>query len=99
MARNVVIGVSVSSGIFQGYPFRNLIVHTTKEDKKCIGLRAEPYKIKFSYLRTGLNLTMEEEDIMKLEASDFKNLIGKEVQPTFDQFRNCIGLVIFGVDK
>jgi hypothetical protein len=99
MARNKVIGVSVSAGKFEGYDYRNLMVHTTKEDSKCVGLRAETFKIKFKFLNDGLNLNMKESDVMKLEASDFQNLIGKEVMPTFDQFRNCIGLVVFGSDK
>lgn len=99
MARNKVVGVSVSAGRFEGFDYRNLIVHTTKSDDKCVGLRAEQFKIKYRFLNDGLNLNMKPEDVMKLEASDFQNLIGKEVMPTFDQFRNCIGLVVFGSDK
>ena len=41
MANSKVVGISVSSGEYKGYPFKNLVLHTLRRDEHTEGERTE----------------------------------------------------------
>ena len=88
MANSKVIGISVSKGKYEGYDYKNLILHTVRKDQYTEGERAEQIKVKFKNLGEALNLNKTAAEIDRLLPSDFSNLIGKEIICYYDQYRN-----------
>lgn len=99
MARSKVVGISVSKGEYQGYPFKNLVLHTLRSDEHTEGERAEQVKIKYKNLDEALNLNKTSAEIDKLLPYDFRNLIGREISVYYDQYRTVTQVVVYGDTK
>ena len=99
MARNQVVGVSVSVGEYQGFPYKNLILHTTRADEHTEGLKTETVKIKYKVLNDALNLNKTAAEIDRLTPADFKNLIGKEITVYYDMYRNVNSVIVYAPEK
>ena len=99
MSKIKVIGVSVSAGEYKGYAFKNLVLHTTREDIHTNGLRAEQIKIKFRNLSDALNINRSAAEIDRLTPADFQNLIGKEISAYYDQYRQVTQIVVYGDEE
>ena len=96
MAKCKVVGVSLSSGEYQGFQFKNLVLHTLRKDEHTEGERSEQIKIKYKYLNNAFNLDKTAAEIDRLLPVNFSDLIGKEVEAFYDQFRNVTSVVVYG---
>lgn len=67
MANSKVVGISVSSGEYKGYPFKNLVLHTLRRDEHTEGERTEQFKIKYKNLGSALSLNKTAAEIDRLE--------------------------------
>ena len=99
MAKPKVIGVSVSSGKYEGYDYKNLIIHTARKDDYTCGERAEQIKVKYKNLNDVLGLDKTAAEIDRLQPSDFSNLIGREIDCYYDRFRNVSSIIVYGADE
>ena len=99
MAKSKVIGISVSSGKYEGYDYKNLVLHTTRTDEHSEGLRAEQLKIKYKILNEALNLNKTAAEVDRLLPKDFVNLIGKEIDVYYDQYRNVKQIIVYSPEK
>lgn len=99
MAKNKVIGVSVSVGEYQGFPYKNLILHTTRTDDHTEGLKCETVKIKYKALNEALSLNKTAAEIDRLTPADFKNLIGKDITVYYDMYRNVSSVIVYAPEK
>lgn len=94
MANPKVIGVSVSKGKYEGYDYKNLVLHTVRRDQYTEGERAEQIKVKYKNLDIALGLNKTAAEIDRLIPSDFSNLIGKEIEVYYDQYRNVNHIIV-----
>lgn len=102
MEKTIVIGITESGpDIYQGKPYHNLVLHTSRTDdnKNVVGSRAEQLKIKYAKLNDMFNLGISQEAVEKLTPHDFQNLVGKEVKVYFDRFRNVDSVQVIGDNK
>ena len=99
MAKSKVIGVSVSSGEYQGFNYKNLVLHVTRKDEHTEGLRAEQVKIKYKNLNEALSLDKTAAEIDRLTPRDFQNLIGKEISVYYDQYRAVSSIIVYAPEK
>lgn len=94
MANQKVVGVSVSKGEYQGFNYKNLVLHTLCKDEHTEGERAQNIKIKYKNLNTALSLNLTAAEVDNLLPKDFINLIGKEIQVYYDQYRTVTAVVV-----
>ena len=97
--KHKVIGIYISQGEYKDNPYKKLVINVTRKDDKTEGLRAEQYKIKYADLNDALNLNMAQTEVEKLLPKDFANLIGKEVDFFYDQWKNVKSVIIFDTPK
>jgi hypothetical protein len=95
MARIKVVGVSISSGEYQGFPYKNLVLHTLRKEEHTEGERAEQIKIKYKNLREAFNLDKTAAEIDRLTPRDFSDLLGKEIACYYDQYRTVTQVIVF----
>ena len=94
MANQKVVGISVSKGEYQGFNYKNLVLHTLCKDEHTEGERAQNIKIKYKNLNSALSLNLTATEVDNLLPKDFTNLIGKEIQVYYDQYRTVTAVVV-----
>ncbi len=100
MSNCKVVGVSVSSGEYQGYNYKNLVLHCLViGDQYTEGDRCQQYKIKWKNLNTVFNLNKTATEIDNLNPSHFKDLLGKYITCLFNQYREVISVVVEKPEK
>lgn len=99
MANQKVVGVSVSKGEYQGFDYKNLVLHTLVKDTKTEGERAQQVKIKYKNLNEALDLNLTAAEVDRLLPKDFINLIGKEIRVFYDQYRTVTAVVVENKEK
>lgn len=99
MANSKVVGISVSSGEYKGYPFKNLVLHTLRRDVHTEGERTEQFKIKYKNLGSALSLNKTAAEIDRLTPADFRNLIGKEITVYYDQYRSVQQIIVYAPEE
>ena len=94
MANQKVVGISVSKGEYQGFNYKNLVLHTLCKDEHTEGERAQNIKIKYKNLNEVLSLNLTAAEVDNLLPKDFINLIGKEIKVYYDQYRTVTEIVV-----
>ena len=83
-----VIGVTDSSGNYQGNDYHNIIFHCTEpfDNDKSTGLRTESFKVKYTIIAEIIG--------KPLTSKEFAAFVGQEVNFYYDKF-NHVNLVQF----
>ena len=99
MANQRVVGISVSKGEYQGYDYKNLVLHTLCKDEHTEGDRAQNVKIKYKNLNEALDLNLTAAEVDRLLPKDFVNLIGKEIRVFYYQYRTVTAVQVISEKK
>lgn len=99
MSKTKVVGVSVSAGEYQGFKYKNLVLHCLiYGDEYTEGERTMTVKVKYKNLNEVFNLNKTAAEIDNLNPSHFSDIIGKSINCYYNQYREVTQIVVSPFD-